>query len=368
MSWSFCFWEPNLSPHKLDLFKALVRSSPPNTCIYIAQEGLPVDRAAQGWALTDLNDIEVRIGPSKHEIEAIVEAASRQTIHLFSGIHWAPCLVMGLQAVIAKSRVFAIMAEPRESEGVLGAMRWVHSWLTERAIRRRVAFVLAIGANGPRWFGATGYRRERIFPFAYFLPPSDAPPGEPEGRPVTVGYVGRLTLEKGIALFLAAARELPSDCAVVVAGAGPEAPRVRELAETAPNVTFLGTLSMQEVGRLLASTDILVVPSLTTDDGWAAVVSEALMAGAAVIASWKAGASLCLADRSRGVVLKALNKEALVEALRSGLKTFDFSAQARRRRAQWAQAHLTGEAGAAYLRAIASHVLLGAPRPPPFFL
>ena len=44
--------------------------------------------------------------------------------------------------------------------------------------------------------------------------------------------------------------------------------------------------------------DILVLPSISTDDGWGVVVSEALMMGVAVIVSDKVGASVVFNEKN----------------------------------------------------------------------
>jgi hypothetical protein len=69
---------------------------------------------------------------------------------------------------MAHGRPFGVMSGPRLSEGLKGWTRFAQ--LTEGAMRRNADFIFVIGRNGPSWFRAVGYRSDRIFPFAYFLP------------------------------------------------------------------------------------------------------------------------------------------------------------------------------------------------------
>ena len=365
--WNIIFWEPSVSPHKLALFRALAQSPRTGRCIYVAQEPFPEGRAGQGWELDDRHDLDIRVAPTDDDIADLIDTDRDDTIHLFSGIHWVPCIVAGLDRAIRSGARFGLMVEPRASEGWRGLARLAHSWLTERRIRTHAAFVLAIGRHGPSWFRRTGYRADRIFPFAYFLPHRPAAPAAPSADRLRLGYLGRLTQAKGISLVLDLPPHLTMPACLRIAGAGDAADAVRALAGSRSDVAFDGAVPMSEVPAFLAAIDILLVPSLTTDDGWAAVVSEALMAGCAVVASERAGASILLDDPARGRVLTTFDSAALAEAVAAVVTATRFDAAAREARARWAARHLTGEAGAAMLFAILDHVVDAGPRPSPFY-
>lgn len=372
--WTIYFWEPCISPHKLALFRGLLADERVDHCVYVTQEVLPADRVAQGWLVGDTDGLDIRIAPSETEVRQIIADAPSNAIHLFSCIHWIPCVVQGIRAAVAVKARFAIMAEPRVREGVKGLARLAHSWLTERHVRRHAGFVLAIGRNGPSWFRRAGYRRDRIFPFAYFLPalpsPAVASANSSDGVSLRIGYLGRLIKPKGFDLFLAAMPLLRQAASVVIAGGG--ADRSKDIATFAKKmpgaVDFRGTIAMTEVAAFLAEIDILVLPSLTTDDGWGAVVSEALMAGAAVVATDRVGASICLDNPMRGAVARSLDPADLARvvdtvATRPGLAD---AAQRAQRRA-WALDHLTGTAGATYALKIIEHVYGDGARPIAFY-
>jgi glycosyltransferase involved in cell wall biosynthesis len=246
-----------------------------------------------------------------------------------------------------------------------------HSWIAETAVRRHAQFVLAIGGNGPRWFRAAGYRSEKIFPFAYFLPfKSDRSQRDLNGgNRTTVSYIGRFTKQKGVHIFLDAVEKTKSEIQVEIAGAGSEVAAVsRAVATSRIPMMQGGAIPMSEVPRFFARSDILVVPSITTNDGWAAVVSEALMAGVAVIASRFVGASICLADPLRGVVVSSVTGETVARAIDGLVDAGVLSNEHRSRRARWASARLSDAAGERYLIAILSYVAGWAPRPEPFYL
>jgi glycogen(starch) synthase len=105
--------------------------------------------------------------------------------------------------------------------------------------------------------------------------------------------LGRLTAVKGIDTFLrAAARLAPAfpDALFVVAGEGPEYPRLIDLAVhlgVSDQVVFLGHVTEPERLVLLASASVFVLPSVVEPFGIAAL--EAMAAGVPVILSKTSG-------------------------------------------------------------------------------
>jgi len=113
-------------------------------------------------------------------------------------------------------------------------------------------------------------------------------------------YVGRLAVMKGVDTFLrAAARAAPAvpDVLFVIAGEGPEYPRLVELAARlgiGERVMFLGKVSEEERELLLAGSSVFVLPSVVEPFGIAAL--EAMAAGVPTIVSRTSG----VAEISRG--------------------------------------------------------------------
>ncbi len=92
-------------------------------------------------------------------------------------------------------------------------------------------------------------------------------------------FVGRISPEKGVR-ELAAAWD-PAGPQLAVAGDGPQSAELESTA--APNVQVLGRLTHAEVGDLLSSSGVLVMPSLGPE-GLPIVLLEALAAGTPVVA------------------------------------------------------------------------------------
>jgi glycosyltransferase involved in cell wall biosynthesis len=122
-------------------------------------------------------------------------------------------------------------------------------------------------------------------------------------RPRTVVFLGRLVPIKGVAVLIDAARHLPPDVRVVIAGAGPERATLERLARPAPNVALIGEVRGERRDRLLACADVVVIPSVELEDGRTEgaplVAYEAMAAGAAVVASEVGGLATLPRDAVR---------------------------------------------------------------------
>ena len=118
---------------------------------------------------------------------------------------------------------------------------------------------------------------------------------------VTIGFLGRLVLEKGLGVFadvLARLDALGVRHRVLVVGKGP----ARDwFAERVPQAAFAGFQSGDDLGRAVASMDLLVNPSVT--ETWGQVTSEAMAAGVPVVAARATGAVDLLEDGRTGFLV-----------------------------------------------------------------
>ena len=118
---------------------------------------------------------------------------------------------------------------------------------------------------------------------------------------VAVGFLGRLVLEKGLGAFadvvaaLAARGVRPR---VLVVGEGP----ARDwFAGRVPDAAFAGFQRGDDLGRAVASMDVLFNPSVT--ETWGQVTSEAMAAGVPVVAARATGAVDLIDDGVTGFLV-----------------------------------------------------------------
>lgn len=136
------------------------------------------------------------------------------------------------------------------------------------------------------------------------------------GRP-TVLYLGRLMAHKGIDYVLEMASSLGADgISTVVAGDGPERTSV-EKAAAAGLVDYVGIVAGEAKFRLMASADVVVMPS--REEPWGVVLQEALASGTPVVASSEVGSAFDFLTPATGAVVP-LDRGAIELAIRSWLR------------------------------------------------
>lgn len=173
------------------------------------------------------------------------------------------------------------------------------AWAIERRARYlrdtllRADRIIALADLQKRLFVSHGYPADRIAvmehgpePFEETLPPSP-PAGEPWLR--RIGFIGNLVPPKGAHVLLEALARVPqlaAECLVYGQGrpGDPYVLRLTELARADPRVTLPGTFPPDELGRVLASLDLLAVPALWLENN-PLVVRAALQLGLPVLAS-----------------------------------------------------------------------------------
>jgi phosphatidylinositol alpha 1,6-mannosyltransferase len=130
---------------------------------------------------------------------------------------------------------------------------------------------------------------------------------------VAIGFLGRLVLEKGLGVFadvIAALRDRGVRHRVIVVGEGP----ARDwFAGRAPEAAFAGFQSGDDLGRAVASMDILFNPSVT--ETWGQVTSEAMAAGVPVVAARATGAIDLVEDGVTGFLVKPQQIEGYAAAI-----------------------------------------------------
>lgn len=132
------------------------------------------------------------------------------------------------------------------------------------------------------------------------------PPVPPCRDSHTILFVGRLVVEKGVQVLLAALarlQQLYPEARLIVAGAGPYAGELQSLATDlglAGRVDFTGFVSEERRNQLLAHSRVAVFPSLYEPFGIVAL--EAMAAGIPVIVSRTGGLAEVVEDNRTGLI------------------------------------------------------------------
>jgi phosphatidylinositol alpha 1,6-mannosyltransferase len=122
-----------------------------------------------------------------------------------------------------------------------------------------------------------------------------------DGR-IVLGYVGRLSVEKNIALLVRVAKELKAmglDVHFLIVGQGGDEALLRELL---PEAEFAGVLRGEELAQAYADMDLFLFPSHT--DTFGNVVLEALASGVPAIVTPDGGPKYIVANGETGSIVE----------------------------------------------------------------
>jgi glycosyltransferase involved in cell wall biosynthesis len=207
----------------------------------------------------------------------------------------------------------ALWAHPRTPAHIVGGAPLLAT------LYRTADAVVAYGPHVAAFARARGARNVHIAPQAVDNGFWSAPLQSDRRSAFTVVFLGRASRAKGATVLLDAWRRsglrAPA-AALVLAGARPGPPRGR----VGGAVALIGPQSPDQVRNLLASADVLVIPSIRTRnfrEPWGLVANEAMNQSTPVIASDEVGAvagGLVRHERN-GLVVAAGDADALAAAL-----------------------------------------------------
>ncbi|MGY1680941.1 glycosyltransferase family 4 protein [Geodermatophilus sp. SYSU D01176] len=314
----------------------------------VHRTGLPVPRLRQLWALDALRVVLRR--PTRPV----------DVVHAHQGEDLA---TLPLARLAARRHRCPLVVTVHCSVGHTLTGRGPRTWLLralggaiERSALRRADAVVVLTDRTAAALAADGVPAERISTvpsgfdpclFAGHLP--DAFPGVARPR---IGYVGRLAPQKRADLLVEAFGRLRGPASLVVVGDGPDRERVHALAAGLPRVHLTGFVEHTAVPAVLASLDVLVLPSAYEEMG--SVLTEALASGLPVVASDVGGIPEVVRHGVTGLLLPPGDVDALAAALDRlvadpGLRA-RLSAGARARAGDYAWPRLAARVAAVYAR------------------
>lgn len=146
---------------------------------------------------------------------------------------------------------------------------------------------------------------------------ASAHPAElPEGRRIL--FVNRLDPRKGFRVMVQAFRQLASerpDVVLVVAGDGPERPRVNELPASArKRLVMLGNVAHEDLPPYHAAAELFCAPA-TGRESFGIVLVEAMAAGLPIVATDIPGYREVVRDDIEGVLVPPHDADALADAI-----------------------------------------------------
>lgn len=134
-----------------------------------------------------------------------------------------------------------------------------------------------------------------------------------EDDDIVIGFLGRLVMEKGLDIFaqtIEKLRDSKNKFKILVIGKGPAQDW---FAQKIPEAIFAGFQSGPDLGRAVASMDILFNPSITETFG--NVTLEAMASGVPVVAARAAGSESLIIDNHNGVLVAPGDTQEFAKAI-----------------------------------------------------
>jgi glycogen synthase len=198
-------------------------------------------------------------------------------------------------------------------------LRRLGGWIERTGLRRTDAVVVLTDRTAAA-LRADGVPAERITVIPSGFDPAlfaggreDVFPGLARPR---IGYVGRLAPQKRVDLLVRAFNRMAGQAELVVVGDGPDRDLIRRLAAQSPaadRITLAGFVEHAAVPAVLASLDVLVLPSAYEEMG--SVLTEAMAAGLPVVASDVGGIPEVVRPGETGLLVPPGDVDALAAAL-----------------------------------------------------
>jgi glycosyltransferase involved in cell wall biosynthesis len=132
-------------------------------------------------------------------------------------------------------------------------------------------------------------------------------------------YFGRLSVEKGLKLLLAAWKEAKLPYRLLLAGSGPQEAELKSLASELginDSVSFLGRLEGQELSGLVSASRTVIIPSLWYENMPLSLL-EAIQSGRPIIASKRGGLPEVVKEGKTGWLFNPEDVSALAAALKA---------------------------------------------------
>lgn len=184
-------------------------------------------------------------------------------------------------------------------------------------------------------YGLEDFRDKVVFAGEHYLDLEHFRPTIPlHRRRMLVGYVGRLSEEKGVRNLVEAARRLAGeDIELLVIGEGPLDGPLREVAEDlwGNRMRVLGWVPNQWLPERMNELKLLVLPSYT--EGLPNVVLEAMACGTPVLCTAVGSIPDIIEDGVNGFILRSNSPENLAAAILACLSRPDLNEVAERGRA-----------------------------------
>lgn len=356
------FWQGIISIHQKSFLEALAKQPAVTKVLMVVETDITSYRKDMGWEVPTVQNVEVIVAPGAEKIKDIFKA-HRDAIHIFGGVRVGKMMTTAFDEGAKVKARMGVMSEPYDKSGWKGMLRHMKYHYQRMMYYRHVQFFMAIGREGVRTFTDLGFKKDRVFPWAYFVSVPQCAFVAPTG-PTRIIYAGRIEEAKGILRFVQELANVPNgEYALDIYGGGTQEEALRALIienGLTNKIRIHPFMPYSEMIQQYGRYDWVILPS-TRKDGWGVIISEGLLNGLKGVASNICGVSWAVKDGFNGQVFDWNEQDSCAKAIEAMLKSKGY---AQRNEIQnWAQRSLSAEAGAKYCLQILDCVYYYKPAP-----
>lgn len=349
-------WQNLLSPHQLPYIAHLLDSEHVSEVIIAVGENMDKNRKKMGWGIPQIDGLShcrIVLNPKENEIKNIFAQKEKDSWHLFSGIRGFKFVFEAFKTSLNYQVKRGLITE-RPNTFAFGRTNgkplWLHKirfLLQDRKYAKYIDKVFAMGDDAVAYFQSV-YKKWEVIPFAYCTEYHNIPTENISGN-INLCFIGSLSWWKNPQSIAQASILLNKKINLSYIGGGDKESEIKQLLKDKEQIhtTFYGFQDNTKIPLLLASQDILILPSIY--DGWGAVVNEALQAGLYVICSDKCGSKELLKDSRCGKVFHSENIKELASLIDDCIRNIDQIRKDRPLRKDWARKHISGRVIAQYM-------------------
>lgn len=321
----FIFFQNCISPHQMPYIEELSKRDDVEHVWVVAPRLAYSERSAMGWPetwTTSSEKLSVIINPDDGEVLKLF--GNEGCLCTFLGISAFPEIKHWLLLSLPFNVKRGIITEPPYT---FDKPLWLHKIrfaLKDWRYVKYFDYVFAIGEDCAEYYKLWS-KRWKVVPFMYCTEDVDLTAEIRRNtqkiiteRELRICFVGSLDRRKNVRELMEAMTQIKDKrLSVTIVGDGPERNSLEAMAKQLGDnisVDFLGALPMEETQKVIASNDVLVLPSL--HDGWGAVINEAMTLGTLPVCSDRCGAKYLIRISGFGRVYKSGVPDELAEAIR----------------------------------------------------